>query len=138
MYPTLDKHIPSANNKCVELTEGQSTEFTCIYNASTDPNITITTWEFNEVLLEHNSSHYTMTTQYGNDPANINRVLSRIVLSNVKHDNAGTYICQCAYNPKVIVDDKDVVSEAASVCLKVKSGQQYDKKSSYVLSISIG
>ena len=105
---------------CVELTEGQSTEFTCIYNASTDPNVTIATWEFNEELLEHDSSHYTMTTQYGSDPVNVNHVLSRITLTNVKHDNAGTYTCQCVYNPKVIVDDQAVVSEAASFCLKVK------------------
>ena len=77
-----------------------------------------------------------MTTQYGSDPVNFNCVLSRIVLSNVAHDNAGTYTCQCVYNPKVIIDDKDVVSEAASICLKVnKPGQWY--KSSYVLQFPL-
>ena len=94
-------------------------------------------------MLEHNSNHYTITTQYANDPVNVNRVLSRIVLSNVKHDNAGTYTCQCVYNPKVIVDDKDVVSESASFCLEVKPdqqvkpGQRYDIKSSYVLQFPL-
>ena len=121
MYPTLDTN---PNNQCVEVKEGRSIQFTCIYNASTNSNITITTWKFNEELLEHDSSHYTMITQYGSDPVNFNRVLSRITLSNVIHDNAGTYTCQCAYNPK-FVNDKGIVSDAANFCLKVKPGQEY-------------
>ena len=121
VYPTLDTN---PNNQCVEVKEGQSIQFTCIYNASTDRNVTITTWKFNEELLEHDSSHYTIITHYGSDPVNFNRVLSRITLSNVIPDNAGTYTCQCAYNPKIF-NDKDVVSEAANFCLKVKPGQEY-------------
>ena len=132
MYPALDKRIPSLSNHCVELSEGQSTEFTCVYNASTNQSVTITTWKFNEELLKHNSSHCTMITQYGNDPVNFNRVLSRITLLNVKPNNTGTYTCQCVYNSKVIVNDEEgIVSEAANFCLKVKPyikvkpGQEY-------------
>ena len=64
-----------------------------------------------------------MTTQYGSDPVNVNHVMSRITFSNVKPDNEGTYTCQCSYNSEIIVNDKDVVSEAADFSLKVKSGQ---------------
>ena len=120
VYPALDKWIPGPNNQCIELTEGQSTEFTCIYTASTNPYVTNTTWKFNGELLKHNSSHYTMITQYGNGPINLNRVLSRITLSNVVPDNAGTYACQCGYNSSVINEKENVVSEAANFCLRVK------------------
>ena len=119
VHPTLDKTFPIANDQCIELSEGQSTEFTCIYNASTNPSVTITTWRFNGKLLEHNSSHYTIITQYNNS----NRVLSRLTLLSVSHDNTGTYTCQCAFNSSVV--DKEVVSEAANFCLNVKSGQHY-------------
>ena len=118
--PTLDKTLPVAYNQCVELNEGQSTEFTCIYNASTNPDVTITTWKFNNRLLKHNSSHYTMTTEYDSDHSNLNRVLSRLRLLNVIPDNTGTFTCQCAFISNVI--DEEVVSEAASFCLKVKPG----------------
>ena len=119
MLPTLDKWVPSSS---VEVLEGHSTEFTCIYNASTNPNITITTWKFEEEYLQHNSAHYTMTTKYGTDPANANHVLSKIQLSNVALDNAGTYSCQCVYNRSTIYSKHTFDSETKSFHLKVKSG----------------
>ena len=121
--PTLDQSLSSPNNRCVELIEGQSTEFTCIYNASTNPNIAITTWRFNGELLEQNSSHYTMITKPGYDPINLNRVLSRLILSNLVSDNSGTYSCQCAYNSTAIAGHNHVVSKANNYCLKVNPGQ---------------
>ena len=48
MEPVIDTWDPKLNEKCIELDEGQSTIFTCIYNASTNPNVTIPTWKFNE------------------------------------------------------------------------------------------
>ena len=119
--PTLEKW---SNDHCIELNEGQSTEFTCIYHASTNPNITITTWRFNEELLEQNLSHHTVVTKYGIDPIHRKSVLSRLVLSNVIPNNNGTYTCQCVYNSTVIASHKDnVVSRAASFCLEVNPGQ---------------
>ena len=123
-YPTLYKTYPNASSHCIELNEGQSTEFTCIYHASADPNVTITTWKFNEELLEqNNSSHYTVVTKYGIDPLHRNSVLSRLILSNLKPDNAGIYTCQCVYSSNVYVNGKDNIgSEAASFCVKVDPG----------------
>ena len=120
--PTLDKW---SKNQCVELSKGHSTEFFCIYNASTDPNITITTWRFNEELLEQNSSHYTMITRYGgSDPLHRNQVFSTLIISNVIPALNGTYTCQCEYNSTALINQKDnVVSRAASFCLKVIPGQ---------------
>ena len=125
VYPTLDKWLPTPNNKCIELDEGHSTELTCTYTASTDPNITIPTWKFNEELIRHDSNHYTITTYYGNDPININHVFSKLTLSKATHDNTGTYTCQCAYNRMSIDSDnphKNIVSNPVSFCIKVKPG----------------
>ena len=121
VYPTLVEQLPSnLNSKCIEVNEGQSTEFGCKYLASTNPNITITTWKFNEVPLQNNSSHYTMLTDYGTDPINANSVLSRLLLSNVVAENAGTYTCQCGYNSHVIYN-KGIVSDTGKFCLKVNT-----------------
>ena len=90
--PTLDKWVPGSS---IEIDEGHSTEFTCKYNAITNTNITITNWKFEDDYLQHNSDHYTMTTEYGTDPINANRIVSKPQISNVAFDDAGTYICQC-------------------------------------------
>ena len=119
VHPTLDKWVP---NSTVEVDEGHSTEFTCIYNASTNPNIRIASWKL-EDFLQHNSDHYTMITMNGTDPINANRILSKLKISNVASDNAGTYTCQCVYNASTIYDEKTFYSETASFHLKVKSGQ---------------
>ena len=119
--PTLDKWMPSSS---IEVDEGHSTEFICIYNASTNPNITITTWKFEEEFLQHNSDHYTMTTESGTDPINANQILSKLQISNVASDDAGTYICQCVYNKSTIYGEETFYSGAGSFHLKVKSGQQ--------------
>ena len=119
VFPTLDKWLPSPNNS-VEIDEGQSTEFMCVYNASTDPIITMTTWKFEEDYLEHNTSHHIMTTEYGTDPANANRVLSKFILSNVGLGNAGTYTCRCVYNRNIIYSKEPVYSGAESFHVKVK------------------
>ena len=125
MLPTLYKWLPY--NDSVEVDEGHATEFKCIYDASTNPNITMATWNFEEDYLEHNSSHYTMITEYGTDPANADRILSRLILSNVALDNAGTYTCQCIYNRDIIYSKETFCSGAESFRVKVrpreKSGQ---------------
>ena len=118
MWPTLDKWEPNYTNN-IEIYEGESTEFTCIYNASTNPNITITSWKFKEYYLHHNSSHYTMTTTHGN----ANYVISRLNLSDVSPEHAGTYSCQCVYNRDKIYGKGEFHSRAKSFHLKVKSGQ---------------
>ena len=121
--PTLDQSLSSLNKRCVERNEGQSAELTCIYNASTNLNITITTWRFNGELLKENLSHYTIITKPGGDPRNLNRVLSRLILSNLTSDNGGTYTCQCVYNSTAIAGHKDnMFSKANSYCLKVNPG----------------
>jgi len=117
IYPTIDRWYPN-NDKGIEHDEGQSTEFTCVYNASTDPSVTITSWIFNENRLTHNTSHYSITTQYGADPANINHVKSTLKLSKVVPDDSGTYVCQLAYNSQIIYDKKEV-SSSTSFCLRV-------------------
>ena len=104
----------------MEVDEGQSVEFTCVYNASTNPNVTITTWKFDADFLKHNSSHYTLTTRYGNDPINVNHVLSKLLLSDVIPDNAGTYVCQCSYSQIIYNKNNHVTSGANSFCLNVK------------------
>ena len=124
VYPTIDKWLPSSS-KSVEIYEGDSTEFTCIYNASTDPNITIITWKFEENYLQHNSSHYTMITDYGTDPANANQVLSKLQLSNVVPDNTGTYSCQCLYNGSMIYGNRKFYSRAENFHLEVIPGQVF-------------
>ena len=129
MLPTLDKWLPYPNNDSIEVDEGHSIEFTCIYNASTNRNVTMATWNFKEDYLKHNSSRHTMTTEYGTDPANAKRILSRLILSNVVPDDAGTYTCQCVYNSDIIYNKETFCSGTESfhvkVKPKVKSGQHY-------------
>ena len=117
VLPTLDKWFP---NSSVEIDEGQSTKFICTYNASTNPNVTITTWKFEEDFLQHNSSHYIIITEYGYDPINPNHVLSRLILSNVVSDNAGIYTCQCVYNRDIIYSKGIFYSGTESFNVKVK------------------
>ena len=123
----------------MEIDEGQSTRLTCIYNASTSPNVTITTWKF-EDFLQHNSSHYTLITKY--DPFNPNHVLSTLILSNVVSDNAGTYTCQCVYNSDIIYSKEIFYSGTKSfnvtVKPKVESGQHYYEVSCALLFLWIG
>ena len=120
--PTLDKWLP---NSSVEIDEGYSTEFNCTYNASTNPNVTITIWKFEEDFLQHNSSHFTIINKYGYDPINPNHVLSRLILSNVVPDNAGTYTCQCVYNRDIIYSKETFSSGAKNFYLKVNPTGQH-------------
>ena len=120
VHPVLHKwHPPSS--KCVELYEGQSTDFTCIYTASPNSSVTITTWTYNDETLPHNTSHYTMLTEYGTDPINANHVSSSLVFSNVIANNTGTYSCQCGYNQNIISNNQEIVSNTTSFCLKVNA-----------------
>ena len=122
MLPILDKWRPNPSNS-VEIDEGHSTELICIYNASTNSNVTNTTWKFEEDFLQHSSSHYIMSTEYGYDPINPNHVLSRLMLSNVVLDNAGTYTCQCLYNSDKLYTKGTFYSRAETFHLKVIPGQ---------------
>ena len=61
-----------------------------------------------------------MITDYGTDPINANSVLSRLILSNVVAENAGTYTCQCGYHSHVIYN-KGIVSDTGNFCLKVNA-----------------
>ena len=115
MYPVIDTWDPI--DKYIELDEGQSTTFTCIYTASTNSSVTITTWKFYENFLS-NSSHYTITTRY-DDPLNINHVKSILRLSDVVNGNTGSYTCQCGYNPSVINVNSNINSNTVTFSLKV-------------------
>ena len=86
---------------------------------STNSSVTITTWTCNGETLQHNTSHYTMLTEYGTDPINTNHVSSRLVFSNVIANNTGTYTCQCGYNRNIISNNQDIaiVSNTISFCL---------------------
>ena len=101
MYPVIDTWDPI--DKYIELDEGQSTTFTCIYTASTNSSVTITTWKFYEMSLQINSSHYTDITKYDSS-----LVISILKLSNVTTNDTGNYTCQCGYNPSVINVNSDV------------------------------
>ena len=142
MLPALDKWLPYPNNNSIEVDEGHSIEFTCIYNASTNPNVTMATWNFEEDYLKHNSSHHTMTTEYGTDPANAKRILSRLILLNVVPDDTGTYTCQCVYNSDIIYNKEMFCSATESfhvkVKPKVKSGQHYYEVSCALVFLHIG
>ena len=120
MLPTLDKWLPYPNDDSVEVDEGQSIEFACIYDASTNPNITMATWKFNKDTLQNKSNRYTMITEYGTDPVNTNHVSSRLILSTVVPDNAGNYTCQCIYNRDIIYSEGEVRLRAETFHLKVK------------------
>ena len=124
MIPTLDKWLPSPNTS-VEIDEGYFTEFTCIYNASTNPNITIAIWKFNGRILDDNSSHYEMITKYGTDPANTYHILSVLNLLSIATENAGNYTCQCIYNTSTLYSKEQFYSEAKSFHLKIKPVGQH-------------
>ena len=64
-----------------------------------------------------------MTTEYGTDPANGNRILSKLKISNVTPDIAGIYTCQCVYNSDNIYGKAEFYSRAETFHLKVKPGQ---------------
>ena len=65
---------------------------------STISSVTIATWTYNGETLQHNTSHYTVLTDYGTDPINANHVSSGLVFSNVTADNTRTYSYQCGYD----------------------------------------
>ena len=142
MLPTLDKWLPYPNNESIEVDEGQSIELRCMYSASTNPNVTMATWKYNEDFLQHNSAHYTMITEYGTDPANANGIMSRLILLNVAPDDAGTYTCQCVYNSDIIYNKEMFCSGTerfhVKVKPKVKSGQHYYEVSCALVFLWIG
>ena len=66
---------------------------------STISSVIITTWTCNGETLQHNTSYYTMLTEYGTDPINANHISSRLVFSHVTADNTRTYSYdQCGYD----------------------------------------
>ena len=115
--PTI---IGVPGKECRDLTTGHSATFTCTYNASSDPTITITMWSVNGVLLTHNTSHYTMITEY--DVDQLDQVKSMLIISNVNHGINGTYTCWCEYNKSLIYGNEVFRSNPASVCLRVATG----------------
>ena len=116
--PTIVEFPDSA---CENLTTSHSTKFSCTYNASSDPNITIAMWSVNGTLLTHNTSHYTMITEYGIDEHD--QVRSTLTISNVNHDIGGTYTCWCEYNKSLIYGNEMYRSSSAGTCLRVVTGK---------------
>jgi len=115
--PTIIR-IPG--KECRDLTTGHSTQFTCVYNASSNPNVTITLWRLNDKLLTHNTSHYTLITEYGVD--DLDKVRSTLIISNAGSAISGTYTCWCEYNQSMIYENELFRSSSASVCLRVGAG----------------
>jgi len=115
--------VSFSGEECHNLTtEDSSTQFSCTYNASTDPNITITKWSVNDKAIPHNTSHYTLITEYGIDDLDL--VKSMLIISNVVDDISGTYkfTCWCEYNKRVIYAGKVVRSISKKMCLTVHKG----------------
>ena len=120
--------VAFSGRECQNLTTGHATTFTCTYNASSDPTITITKWSIDGVVIMHNTSHYTMTTEYGINE--LDQVRSTLNISNVTTGNSGKYACWCEYNESLIYAKKVFRSNTESMCLKVHAGMhvfQHDK-----------
>ena len=117
--PTI---IGVPGKECRDLTTGHSTTFSCTYNASSDPNITITMWSLNGTLLTHNTSHFTMITEFNFDYLHPDKVKSKLIISNVNHSISGTYTCWCEYNKSLIYENEVFRSNSTSVCLRVATG----------------
>jgi len=118
--PTI---IGIPGKECRDLTAGHSTQFTCVYNASSNPNVTITFWRLNDKLLIQNTSHYTLITEYGID--DLDKVRSTLIISNAVSGIDGTYTCWCEYNQSMMYGNKLYRSSSASVCLRVGAGIYY-------------
>ncbi|XP_065885359.1 uncharacterized protein [Dysidea avara] len=112
--------VAFSGRECQNLTTGHATTFTCTYNASSDPTITITKWSIDGVVIMHNTSHYTMTTEYGINE--LDQVRSTLNISNVATGNSGKYACWCEYNESLIYAKKVFRSNTESMCLKVHAG----------------
>ena len=82
--------IDSPDNAYKNLTTGHSTIFSCTYNANSVPNLTITRWSVNGVVISHNTSQFTLITEYG--IYELDEVKSTLIISNVNYGNDGTYI----------------------------------------------
>ena len=115
--------LDSPNEGSKNLTTGHSTTFTCIYNASSDPYMTVTMWSLNGTLLTHNTSHFTMITVFNFDYLHPDKVRSTLTISNVNHGISGTYTCWCEYNKSLIYENEMFRSNTASVNLTVISGK---------------
>ena len=107
--------------ECRDVAMGNSVQFSCTYNASSDPNITITRWSFDNKLLSKNTSHYKLITEYGFDQ--LDQVRSTLIISNAINDIGGTYTCWCEYNQSLIYENKLFRSSYASVCLRIGAGE---------------
>ncbi|XP_065885346.1 uncharacterized protein [Dysidea avara] len=113
------------NKGSENLTTGHSTIFTCTYNASSDPYMTVTMWSLNGKLLTHNTSHFTMITEFYFDYLHPDQVKSTLIISNVNHGIGGTYTCWCEYNKSMIYENEVFRSGTASVNLTVISGSHH-------------
>ena len=102
---------------------GHSTRFSCTYNASSVPNLTITRWSVNGVVIPHNTSQFTLITEYG--IYELDEVKSTLIISNVNYGNDGTYTCWCEYNSSLIFNNKLFRSAYSSVRLKVTAAGEH-------------
>ena len=88
------------------------------------------------VVITHNTSHYTLITEYGINE--LDQVRSTLIISNVTHDISGTYTCWCEYNQSMIYGNKLFRSSPASVQLKVGPGMCCSNEGDYNLLTIIG
>ena len=77
----------------------------------------------NGSLLTHNTSHYTLITEYKFDYFYPDKVRSTLNISNVTTDISGTYTCWCEYNQLMIYGNEMFRSNTFSVFLEVISGK---------------
>jgi len=118
--PTI---LESPNDTSISV--GDSTQFICTYSASSNRHIVITRWSVNGKLIEKNTSHYALTTEYNYKYFNPDQVKSTLIISNATIDISGRYTCWCEYNESMIYGNKKITSSPSSVSLTIISSGKY-------------
>ena len=117
-WPTI---LVSPNDTSISV--GDSTQFTCTYSASSNRHIAITRWSVNSTLIEKDTSHYALTTEYNYKYFHPDQVRSTLIISNATIDISGRYTCWCEYNESMIYGNEKIRSNPSSVNLTVISGK---------------
>ena len=87
----------------------QDVRFTCEFEASTQPGVSIVVWLKDDFAVLHSSSHYTIS----NTPVtgssineNTDHFISTLSISSVTDDDEGKYSCYCYYNKTIVTSTK--------------------------------
>ena len=107
MFTTPKINSTSDNEACPTINDTQP--LSCTFNTATMEGATIVVWLKGHIEI----------TGYDNETKPVkgvdNGLISILYIKNFSHDDQGDYTCYCYYNKSIVISDKTVTSDRATL-----------------------